>query len=178
MTGMLQSYKRFILPALSPIFYNVGILIGAYTLSDRFGIYAAGIGVVIGAALHMLIQLPLAYKLGFRFRFAISFRHAGVRNTYKLTPARTSSLAISQLQQLANGYFTTSIGNLSYVVMNLAFSLMTMPIRFFGVPISQAALPFLADEADEKDLGRFRDLVLKSIHQKFLFLLFRQPFSY
>ncbi len=165
MTGMLQSYKRFIIPALSPILYNLGILLGAYLLSDRFGIYAAGIGVVFGAFLHMLIQLPLAWKLGFRFRPALDLKHPGVRTTYKLTPARTFSLAITQLQQLANGYFTTSIGNLSYVVINLAFSLMTMPIRFFGVPIGQAALPFLSDEADQHDLGRFRDLLLKSIHQ-------------
>jgi len=165
LTGMLQSYKRFIVPSLAPILYNVGILLGTFLLSERFGIYAAGIGVVIGAALHMLIQLPLAFKLGFRFQPKISLNHPGVRKTYKLTPPRTASLAINQVQQLADGFFTTSIGNLSYLIMDLAFALMTMPIRFFGVPISQAALPFLSDEASQSDLTRFKDLVLKSIHQ-------------
>lgn len=164
-TGFLQSYRRFIIPALSPLLYNVGILIGAFTLSPYFGIYAAGIGVVLGAALHMIVQLPTVYKLGFRFRPTMSFSHPGVRKTYKLTPARTASLSINQVQQLSDGYFTTSIGQLSYTVMNLASSLITMPIRFFGVPISQAALPFLSDEATEKDLVHFRDLVLKLIHQ-------------
>jgi putative peptidoglycan lipid II flippase len=164
-TGMLQSYKRFILPALSPLLYNIGILIGAFMLAPYFGIYAAGVGVVIGAALHMLVQLPLAFKLGYRFRFVMSFNHPGVRRTYKLTPARTATIAINQVQQLANGYFTTSVGRLSFVIVNLASSLMTLPIRFFGVPISQAALPFLSDEATENDLSRFKDLVLRSIHQ-------------
>lgn len=164
-TGMLQSYKRFIVPALSPLLYNVGILIGAFTLSQYFGIYAAGIGVVFGAALHMLVQLPLVFKLGYRFRPVMHMRQPGVVKTYKLTPARTASLAINQVQQLADGFFTTSIGNLSYVIMQLAFALMTMPIRFFGVPISQAALPFLSDEAATRDLTRFKDLVLRSIHQ-------------
>jgi len=165
LTGMLQSHKRFIVPALAPILYNVGILLGAFLLSPQFGIYAAGIGVVIGAALHMVIQFPLAIKLGYRFRPRISLNHPGVIRTYKLTPPRTASLAITQLQQLADGFFTTSIGKLSYLIMDLAFALMTMPIRFFGVPISQAALPFLSDEAGQKDLTRFKDLVLKSIHQ-------------
>jgi len=164
-TGMLQSYKRFIIPALAPILYNVGILIGAFMLSKYIGIYAAGVGVVIGAALHMIIQLPLVFKLGFRFKPIMNFKDPGVKKTYKLTPARTASLAINQVQQLADGYFTTSIGNLSYLIIDLAFALMTMPIRFFGVPISQAALPFMADEANQSDLSRFKDLVLRSIHQ-------------
>jgi len=164
-TGMLQSYKRFIVPAVAPILYNIGILAGAFLLSAQFGIYAAGIGVVIGAALHMLVQLPLAFKLGFRFKPIIAVRDPGVVRTYKLTPARTASLAINQVQQLSDGFFTTTIGNLSYLVMNLASALITMPIRFFGVPISQAALPFLSEEATDKDLSRFKDLVLKSIHQ-------------
>lgn len=164
-TGMLQSYKRFIVPALAPLLYNIGILLGAFLLSPYFGIYAAGVGVVLGAALHMLVQLPFVLKLGYRYQFQLSFRHPGVVRTYKLTPARTASLAINQVQQLADGFFTTSIGRLSYVIMELANSLMALPIRFFGVPISQAALPFLADEAANKDLSRFKDLVLKSIHQ-------------
>lgn len=171
LTGMLQSYKRFVIPALSPIFYNVGIVLGAYLLSPQFGIYAAGIGVVIGAFLHMIIQLPLALKLGFRPWPRFDFQHPGLKTTFKLTPARTATLSIAQFQQLSDGFFTTSIGNLSFVVMNLANTLMTMPIRFFGVPIGQAALPFLADEANQKDLTTFRDLVLKSIHQISFFSL-------
>jgi len=164
-TGMLQSYRRFIVPALAPLLYNIGILLGAFLLSPSIGIYGAGVGVVIGAALHMLVQIPLVYKLGFRFKPTIAFKHPGVVKTYKLTPARTASLAINQAQQLGDGYFATSIGKLSFAIMDLSFALMTMPIRFFGVPISQAALPFLSEEATETDLTRFKDLVLKLIHQ-------------
>lgn len=164
-TGILQSYRRFIVPALSPLLYNVGILIGAFTLSQYFGIYAAGIGVVIGAALHMLVQVPAVYKTGFRFRPIILFRNAGVRRTYKLTPARTLNLSIGQIQQLSDGKLATTIGQLSFTVLNLASSLMTMPIRFFGVPISQAALPFLSEEATDGDMHKFKDLVMRSIHQ-------------
>ncbi len=164
-TGILQSYKRFILPALAPIIYNVGIVIGAYLFSPMFGIYGAGIGVVLGAFLHMMIQVPAVRKLGFRYSFSLDLKHPGMRKVVRLTPARTTTLGISEVQDLIIGKFVTSITSVSYLVFTLAISLMTLPIRFIGTPIGQAALPFLSDESEEKDLHHFRDLVLKLIHQ-------------
>ncbi len=164
-SGMLQSYKKFILPAIAPIIYNIGIVIGSYFFGPLVGIYAAGIGVVLGAFLHMLIQLPSVYKLGYRHHFSLNIHHDGAKKVIKLTPARTTTLGISEVQDLIIGKFVTSISNTSYVVFSLALSLMTLPIRFFGVPIGQAALPFLSAESDEKDLHHFRDLVLQLIHQ-------------
>ncbi len=164
-TGMLQSYRRFILPALAPILYNVGILIGVWLTYPFLGIYSTGVGVVFGAFLHMAIQLPSVYRLGFRFRPTLIFHHPGIKSLLHLAPPRTITLGIGQLQELANNFFTTSIGNLSRVVMDLAGSLVTLPTRFFGAPIGQATLPFLVDEAHKEDRTGFRDLVLQSIHQ-------------
>ncbi len=165
LTGMLQSYQRFVIPALAPIIYNLGILLGVFLLSGTLGIYSAGVGVVLGAFLHMAIQLPMAYKLGYRYKFAFTFRHPGIKKMISMTPARTVTLGINQLQQLANGFFSTTIGNLSYVIIDLAFSVIVIPIRFFGVPIAQASLPFLSEEASKSDLTSFRDLLMKLIHQ-------------
>lgn len=77
-TGILQSFQRFVLPAIAPIAYNLGILIGVYLFADIFGIYAAGIGVVIGAFIHVSIQLPLVLKLGFRYRPSLDLKHHGI----------------------------------------------------------------------------------------------------
>lgn len=164
-TGVLQSYKRFVAPALAPIVYNVGIVLGAYFFSPMFGIYAAGIGVVLGAFLHMLIQLPTILKLRFRYSFSLNFHHEGMRKVVKLTPARSTTLGISETQDLIIGKFVTSISSISYTIFTYATQLMTLPIRLFGVSIAQAALPFLSAESDEKDLHHFRDLVLQLIHQ-------------
>src|SRR4030042_2846821 len=68
LTGILQSFQRFIIPALASVFYNIGIIISIIFLAPVFGIYAPAIGMVIGALLHLIIQLPLALSLGFRFR--------------------------------------------------------------------------------------------------------------
>lgn len=165
LTGILQSYQRFILPAISPVLYNLGIVLGVYLFAPWLGIYAAGFGVLIGAVLHMLIQLPLAYKLGFKFRAILNFKLPSVKQFFKLVPLRVLTLSVSELQNLALGFFATSVGNLSFVAMKLALRLMALPIRLFGVPISQASLPFLSEESAEKDHKSFRKLVIQSLNQ-------------
>jgi len=71
LTGVLESLKRFLIPALAPIFYNLGIIFGTTVFASKFGLMAPVLGVVIGAFLHFAIQLPLAMKLGFRFKSGI-----------------------------------------------------------------------------------------------------------
>src|SRR3989344_987278 len=60
-TGILQSFQRFLIPALASVFYNVGIIVAIIFLSPVIGIYAPAFGMVLGALLHMLVQLPLVY---------------------------------------------------------------------------------------------------------------------
>ncbi len=162
-SGILQSYRRFIIPAIAPILYNLGIIIGALTLKNTFGIQAASLGVVIGALLHMLIQLPFVVKLGFRWKPLFNLNVNGVKELFKLMPPRVMSYTLNEFQKLILGFLTTSIGGLSFFSIRLAMKLMVIPIRLFGVPIGQASLSFLAHESDRKN--RFRQTLVQSIHQ-------------
>jgi len=141
------------------------ILIGVFLFSSQLGIYSAGVGVIIGAFIHMAVQLPFVIKLGFRFKPSLSLSFPGVKQFFSLMPARLLTVGINELQNLALGFFATSLGNLSFVVIRLALRLMTIPIRLFGVPISQASLPFLSAQATKENLNRFASLVTKSLHQ-------------
>lgn len=165
LTGVLQSYQRFIMPAIAPIMYNLGIVLGVFLLGDYLGIYAAGVGVILGAFAHMLIQWPFASRVGFKFKLVIMPKHPGVKEIFRMIPPRVMTVGISELQNLALGFFATSIGNLSFVVVRLALKLMAIPIRLFGVPISQASLPFLSQESDKKQLFQFGKLVTQSLNQ-------------
>ncbi len=164
-SATLQSYQRFIIPSLAPIIYNLGIVLGTYLFADQFGIYAAGIGVIMGAFFHMLIQMPSAFRIGSRYRFTFDLNVPGVKPLLRMAPPRILTIGINEIQNLSLGYFATTLGNLSFVVIKLALSLMTIPIRLFGVPISQASLPFLSEESQHSDLQHFRRLVVQSIHQ-------------
>lgn len=165
MTGILQSYQRFIVPAIAPIFYNIGIVAGVFLFGNHLGIYAAGVGVLIGAFSHMLIQLPFASRLGYRYQPIILFKHPGVKEIFKMIPPRVMTVGVSEVQNLVLGFFATSIGNLSFVVIRLALKLMAIPIRLFGVPISQASLPFLSQESDDNKCDQFKNLVTQSLNQ-------------
>lgn len=165
LSGTIQSYKRFIIPALSPIAYNLGIIVGIITLSPIVGIYGPAIGVVMGAFFHLLLQLPLAIKLGFRYYPLIDLSHPGVREIFRLMIPRTITLSIGQIQLFAIVFFATFLGGVSLTIINLAQQLMTFPIRIFGAPIGQAALPFLSKESNDGDVEGFKGLVLRSLHQ-------------
>ena len=171
LTGMLQSYRHFIVPAIAPVFYNLGIILGVYLFKGAFGIYSAGLGVILGAFLHMGMQLPLVWKLGWRPRLVIQFRSAALQKLFRMMPPRVLTIGVSELQNLGLGFFATTIGGLSFVVIRLAMRLMTIPIRLFGVPISQASLPFFAQETEDKQRERFNSLVVQSLHQISFFAL-------
>jgi putative peptidoglycan lipid II flippase len=165
MTGILQSYKRFIVPSIAPIIYNLGIIIGIVLFHNSIGIYSAGIGVVLGALMHMVVQIPLAIKLGYKHSFSLNIRYPGVKKLFLLSPARFLTIGIIQIQTLALGYFATSIGQLSFLYISYATYLSVFPIRLFGVPLSQAALPFLSQYSGAKQLSKFKDLIIQSLNQ-------------
>lgn len=171
LTGILQSYRHFIVPALAPVLYNIGIILGVFLFKDWFGIYAAGVGVILGAFLHMAVQLPLTWKLGFRYQPIIHFRLPAVKKLFKLMPPRLMTIGVTELQDFVLAFLATTIGGLSFVVIRLGMRLMAIPIRLFGVPIGQASLPFFAQESEDEQRQRFASLVVQSLHQIAFFAL-------
>lgn len=164
-SGMLQSYQRFIIPALVPLFYNGGIVAGAYLLAAPLGIYAAGVGVVLGAFCHMIIQLPFVKKLDWHYQFSWDLQTPGVKKLFAMMPARTLTLGMNEVQNFGLSYFVTSVAGIGYTMVALARQLINMPIRFIGVPIGQASLPFLSDLSQDDDINRFKKIVLQSLNQ-------------
>lgn len=164
-SGMLQSYQRFIVPAIVPLFYNAGIVTGTYLFHSSLGIYAAGLGVILGAFLHMIIQLPFVYHLGWRYQFNLQWQMIEVKKLFSLMPARTLTLGINEIQNFGLSYFVTSVNGIGYTILILARSLIIMPVRFIGVPIAQAALPFLADLSQPSNISLFKKTLLQSLNQ-------------
>lgn len=169
--AFLQSYQRFIIPALAPILYNVGIILGAIFFSPTLGIEGPALGVCIGAFMHMAIQLPFSRKMGYRYRPSLNFNVPGFKKIITLMPARTLTLAVSELQTLILTFFTTNLGNLSYLIVRYAMIVITLPIRFFGVPIGQASLPFLSEQSEPSERAVFKELLTKSLNQVAFFAM-------
>lgn len=151
--GILQSFKRFFVYSLSPILYNIGIIIGALYFVPVWGVKGLAWGVVLGAFLHMIIQIPLAVKLGFRWSPEFNFRNGNVIKIGRMMVPRTLSLAISQINLLVITIIASTLAAGSIAVFNFANNLQSFPVGIFGIAFAVAAFPALSAAAkDKKDL--------------------------
>lgn len=162
--GILQSFQRFIIPAMAGVFYNLGIILGILFFSSSFGISGAAFGVILGSFLHGLIQLPLALSLGFRFNFLQIF-HPGVKEIAKLMSFRTIGLAAEQINETVGVILASLISTASVTYLTFAQHLQIVPVGLFGAAIAQAALPVLSSERARGKLDEFKATLLTTIHQ-------------
>jgi len=165
LTGILQSQQHFIVPALAPIVYNLGIIIGILWLSPIMGIFGPVAGVILGAFLHLVIQLPLVQATGFKFKLSFDWRHPGVRRIGRLMLPRTLALAVSQIELTVAVFIATALPAGSLAIFYFAQHLNSLPVGLFGATIGQAALPALAQTAQDSSLLKFKQLLISSLNQ-------------
>jgi len=149
--GVLQSFKRFFAYSLSPIFYNLGIIVGALFLVPRVGLIGLAWGVVIGALLHLLVQIPTLKHLGFRYRFILDWRDKYLRQIGRIMVPRTLGLAVSQLNLLAMAVLASKLASGSLAVFNLANNLQSFPVGIFGLSFAVAAFPTMSALVSEPE---------------------------
>lgn len=170
-TSVLQSFKRFVIPSLAPVFYNIGIIIFILLFINRLGVFAPAWGMVFGAILHMAVQFIAVKKLGFSYSITFNFKDKVVRSVYRLMAPRAFGQAA---QKFLNPLYTNLalfISAPSNVILTFATDIQMLPVRIFGMSIGQAALPILANAYKEEDTKEFSDLLLKTIRQIVFFVL-------
>jgi len=165
LTGIIQSHQRFLVPALAPVAYNLGIIFGIIFLAPKWGIYGPVWGMVLGAILHMAIQLPLAFKLGFKFLPIFDFKLPGVREVIKLMPPRVLALGIDQIEQFVAVTLASLLAVGSLSLFNVARLLYAIPTLLFGATIGQAALPALAQISHRNQHEEFRQTISSAFLQ-------------
>lgn len=171
LTGILQAHRRFLIPAIAPLFYNLGTILGILILTPTMGIYAAAIGVIFGAFLHLVVQLPSAFRLGFFPKIRFRPKHKGVIQMLRLMPPRTISLALVQVERIVSLNLASALSAGSFTIFNFARQVYVLPISLFGVSLGQASFPTLAEEALNKDQSKFAETLGKTILQIFFFCL-------
>ena len=181
LTGIIQSRKRFLIPALSPVLYNVGIIIGIVGLGRMFGIYGPAIGVIIGALLHLIAQIPLARSLGFQYRPTLRVE-SGVREMGGLMLPRTLTLSLAQIESTVIIAFSSWLGLGMVTIVSIAQQLAGLPVRLVGIPIAQASLPFFARTGDSlQNLARIvtstiLEMLYLALPASAIILVLRIPF--
>jgi putative peptidoglycan lipid II flippase len=168
LTGVLESVRRFLVPALAPIFYNLGIILGTVVLSPHLGLLGPTIGVVFGAFAHFIIQYPLSRRLGFRFSLNLK-PDEGVKKIGQLALPRVIDLAFDQIGKSAELFLASIISQASYTYYTFANSLQLLPVTLFGTSLAKAVLPMLSRV--EGDWKEYRRILLTAIYQAMFFTL-------
>ncbi|HET6596522.1 MAG TPA: murein biosynthesis integral membrane protein MurJ [Anaerolineales bacterium] len=160
----LQANQHFLLPALAPTMYNVGQIFGAIFLVPRYGIQGLVYGVILGAALHLLVQMPALFRFGFKWTPALDLRHSGLIEALRLLGPRLLTMFGIQLIVLARDNIASRLDQVG-AVTSLAYGWMIMqvPETLLGTAIATAMLPTLAEFAARQDWREFHLAVEKAL---------------
>lgn len=170
-TSILQSFNRFVVPALAPVTYNFGVILFILLFVDQWGVFAPAYGMIFGAVLHMAIQLPMVKNLGFIYSLRFKIRDKGVIEVYRLMIPRTIGQAAQKLLVPFYTNLALFISAPSNVILNFATDIQSLPVRVFGMSIGQAALPILSNAIKDGDLSEFKSLLAKTFQQIVFFVL-------
>ncbi len=169
LTGILESWQRFLVPAIAPIFYNLGIIGGTAFLAPKLGLTGSVLGVVAGAFFHFIIQLPLAFNLGFRPRLIFNFSQPGLKKVGRLAWPRIIELSLLELAKTIELFFASLVSVGAYTWLTFANSLQLLPVDLFGTSLAKATLPTFSSLAAREENDQFKKVFLSS-WQQILFL--------
>lgn len=166
-SAVLQTRRMFLIPAIGPLFYSGGIIVGGLLLSHRLGISALAYGGVTGCFLGIfLLNLVGAKRAGVHYRFSLAIHNPAFREWVRLSIPLMLGVSLVTADEWIQKYFATaSSGDVTR--LTYARRLFQVPIAVLGQAVSQASLPFFAKLFGEKRFSEFSETVNTSVHRVF-----------
>lgn len=172
--SITQIRGRFLVYAISPLLYNLGIILGIVWFYPIWGLSGLGFGVALGACAHALIQVPFVVTEGLFPRLKTGIDWPLVRNIFALSIPRTITLGAQQLTALALVSFASFLGAGAISVFTLSQNLQSVPLSLIGVSYSAAAFPILARAIAE---GNTRTFIEKTVQASRHIIFWSVPLS-
>lgn len=173
----LQANKHFLLPAMAPLLYNLGQIVGVTILSPERGLQIGGLrlpafglglhgmvyGVIGGAALHLLIQVPGLLRYGYRWTAAIGVHHPGVQRVLALLWPRVLTMACIQTYYVARDNLASHFSEAGVGALNLGWTIQQVPETMLGTAIAIALLPSLSEFVQRGQEAEFTATVNRAL---------------
>jgi putative peptidoglycan lipid II flippase len=161
--------------------YNLGIILGVLVFYPIFGLKGVIYGVILGALLHLIIQIPFVIKQGMFPRFNLNFNWTEIKKVMLLSVPRTFTLGITQITTIFLIAMATFMPEGSVSVFNFSINMQSVTLSLIGVSYSIAAFPTLARFFAEKQREKFlaeivtsaRHIIFWSIPISILFIVLR-----
>ena len=167
--GILNSWRKFFSFSLAASLYNIGIIVGIIWFYPILGLNGLAWGVFLGAALHLLTQLPEAIKNGWRYYFYLKIDQSLKRILLLMLP-RTFGLAAGQINLVVITVIASTLSTGSIAVFNLANNLQSLPISLFAVSLAIAVFPTFTQAVMDENKELFTKHFSASL-RRILFLL-------
>ena len=158
-TSVLNGAKRFALATAAPLTYNLALIGGAVFLRP-WGAEGLAYAAVAGALLHLVVQLPGLARIGARYAPTLALDLAGTREVARLMVPRVLSLGVSQLNLLVNVALASFLVQGSVAYLNYAWLILMVPLGVFGMGMSTAAFPTLAEQGAREQTDEQRQTFL------------------
>jgi putative peptidoglycan lipid II flippase len=173
----LQANQHFLLPAIAPLLYNLGQIFGALVLSPKTGVHLGPVtlpafglgihglvyGVILGAALHLLIQVPGLLKYKFVWVAELGLKTEEVRKVLKLLGPRLLTMLFIQLIFIARDNLASGLGTGAVSALTYGWMIMQVPETLIGTALGTALLPTLAEYAAKQDWEAFWQATQRSV---------------
>lgn len=153
----LQANRKFAAFAASPVFYNLGIIVGIYTLVPIFGSLGLGLSVLLGAVAHLTMNITSSLRHGWYWLPRLNLVSQEVISFFKLIVPRTMGLAASSINSVVTTNFISRLSAGSIAAFNFAANLQSFPINVFGVSLAVAVFPIFSQAFSENSLDSFLD---------------------
>ncbi len=173
--GILNSYDRFGAFAISPLFWNLTIILVLVVLEPMFHgqdkIYAYAIGILVGTLVQLLIPAWDLRNTPFRFSFSFDWRHPGLRRVLWLMLPVTISLGLINFNLLINSFFGSLVSQEAPAAIDKAFRIYQLPQGIFSVAIATVLFPTLARFANKGEIENLRATMANGMRQILFVLL-------
>ena len=180
-SGILHYFNRFLAYSLAPILYNIGIIIGILFFVPIFGIYGLAYGVILGAFLHLIVQIPIAKIAGYEYRPVFNFGFPGIKKVFKLIIPRIIGSTAYHINLVVITAIASTLTVGSIAIFNFSNNLQHFPIGIIGISFAVSAFPvfsrILANGRRESFLhsfySTFRQILFFIVPISFLMFLLR-----
>jgi putative peptidoglycan lipid II flippase len=172
--SITQAHQRFLPYAVSPVVYNLGIVIGIAWLLPIFGLPGIVYGVLIGAALHLALQIPFVVEKKLFPQITKTIDWVSTKKVFLLSLPRTCALSLSTLSLVVLTSFASRMMEGSISIFSLSWNLQSVTLSIVGVSYSLAAFPTLSRFVTEGNLEKFAQSIVTSLRHIIFWTL---PFS-
>lgn len=181
--GILNAHQVFLIPALTPAMYQLGIIFGTIVLAPKMGVYGLAWGVVSGAVLYLFLQIPTLLKQKGTYTFTLGLHNSSVRQVILLMGPRLLGVGVVQLNFWVNTWLASKMEAGSVTSLYYGFSLMLMAQAAIAQSVAIAAMPTFSaqhalgkvDEMRSALAASLRGVVMLALPASIGLIILREP---